>query len=326
MAHSHVHAHAGHSHGGDRSASKRALRISLGFTVAYGVVQVVTGVWFHSLALIADAVHNVSDGGAIALALAAAWAAGLPARGARTYGWRRAEILAALVNGLALVVISGWIFYEAYTRLQNPPDVVGLGVLVVGLVGVVANGIPVVLMLRAGSRHDLNLRGALVHAATDVVGSAGAALAGLIVMLTGWPYADPLIGAAIGVVVLVSSWGLIRESLRILLEVAPEDCDPEQIGNALAHQDGVKEVHDLHIWTITSGFPALSAHIVAQPGTDHDRLLHTLQALLSDRFDLTHSTLQIDRDHTQLLQIHRPACPQNPAKRATRTDPEEAQR
>lgn len=326
MAHSHVHVHTGHGHGGDRSASKRALRISLAFTVAYGLVQVVTGVWFHSLALIADAVHNVSDGGAIALALAAVWAAGLPARGARTYGWRRAEILAALVNGLALVVISVWIFYQAYTRLQNPPDVVGLGVLVIGLVGVVANGIPVVLMVRAGSRRDLNLRGALVHAATDVLGSAGAALAGLIVMLTGWPYADPLIGAAIGAIVLVSSWGLIRESLRILLEVAPEDCDPEQIGNALANEDGVKEVHDLHIWTITSGFPALSAHIVAQPGADHDQLLHHLQALLSQRFGLTHSTLQIDRDHTQLLQIHSPTCPQSPANRATPSEPEEAQR
>ena len=133
MAHTHAHTHgAGHGHAGDRTASKRALRISLGFTVAFGLVQVVTGVWFHSLALIADAAHNVSDGGAIALALAAAWAAGLPARGARTFGWRRAEILAALVNGLALIVISGWIFYEAYTRLQNPPDVVGAGVLVLG--------------------------------------------------------------------------------------------------------------------------------------------------------------------------------------------------
>ena len=323
MAHTHVHAPGvGHGQAGDRSASKRALRISLGFTVAYGVVQVVTGVWFHSLALIADAVHNVSDGGAIALALAAAWAAGLPARGPRTFGWRRAEILAALVNGLALVVISGWIFYEAYTRLQNPPDVVGVGVLVVGLVGVIANGIPVVLMLRAGSRHDLNLRGALVHAATDVLGSAGAALAGLIVMLTGWEYADPLIGAAIGVIVLVSSWGLIRESLRILLEIAPEDCDPDEIGQTLARQDGVKEVHDLHVWTITSGFPALSAHIVAQPGIDHDRLLHHLQELLRDRFELTHSTLQIDRDHNRLLQIHRVGCPENPASRATPTQAE----
>ncbi len=128
--------------------------------------------------------------------------------------------------------------------------------------------------------------------------------------------ADPLIGAGIGVIVLVSSWGLIRESLRILLEVAPEDCDPDEIGQMLASQEGVKEVHDLHIWTITSGFPALSAHVVAQPSTDHDRLLHHLQELLRDRFELTHSTLQIDRDHSRLLQIHRPNCPDNPANRS----------
>ena len=138
-AHSHGHAHA---HRPDRSGSRRALSISLGLTVAYGLIQVGTGIWFHSLALIADAVHNVSDGAAIALALGAAWAAGLPARGSRTFGWRRAEILAALVNGLALVAISIWIFYEAYQRLSQPPDVVGAGVLVVGLVGVVANGSP----------------------------------------------------------------------------------------------------------------------------------------------------------------------------------------
>jgi cobalt-zinc-cadmium efflux system protein len=311
-AHAHGHSHA---HSIDRSGSRRALSISLALTVAYGLVQVATGFWFHSLALLADAVHNVSDGGAIALALGAAWAAGLPARGPRTFGWRRAEILAALVNGLALVVVSGWIFYEAYQRLNRPPDVVGVGVLIVGLVGVVANGIPVVLMLRASKGDDLNLRGALIHAATDVLGSAGAALAGLIVMLTGSPYADPLIGAAIGVIVLVSSWGLIRQSLRILLEAAPDDCDPEQIGQALASQDGVKQVHDLHIWTITSGFPALSAHIVAQTGADHDRLLHQLQALLHDHFNLSHTTLQIDRDHNELLQIHSTTCPDNPANR-----------
>src|SRR6478672_9598483 len=142
--HVHGHAHA-HPHATDRSGSRRALSIALGLTVAYGLVQVVTGVWFDSLALIADAVHNVSDGGAIALALGAAWAAGLPARGARTFGWRRAEILAALVNGLALVVVSCWIFYQAFERLQNPPDVAGLGVLIVGSIGVVANGIPVVV-------------------------------------------------------------------------------------------------------------------------------------------------------------------------------------
>jgi cobalt-zinc-cadmium efflux system protein len=310
----HAHAH-GHSHDLDRAGSKRALSISLALTVAYGLVQVATGIWFHSLALLADAVHNVSDGAAISLALGAAWAAGLPARGARTFGWRRAEILAALVNGLALVVISLWIFYEAYSRIHQPPDVVGLGVFVVGLIGVVANGVPVILMLRASrSGDDLNLRGAMIHAATDVVGSAGAALAGLIVWLTGWSYADPIIGAGIGVIVLVSSWGLIRESLRILLEVAPEDCNPQEIGQRLAEQEGVKQVHDLHIWTITSGFPAVSAHIVAKPGTDHDRLLHQLQAVLHDQFGLDHATLQIDRDHNELLQIHRVDCDQHPSQ------------
>lgn len=297
------HAHHGHAHGPDRSGSRRALSVSLALTVAYGVVQVGTGIWFHSLALIADAVHNVSDGAAIALALAAAWAAGLPARGSRTFGWRRAEILAALINGLALVVISGWIFYEAYERLRQPPDVVGAGVLVVGLVGIAANGVPVILMLRASQAEDLNLRGALIHAATDVLGSAGAALSGLIVWTTGWRYADPLIGAAIGLVVLVSSWGLIRESVRILMEVAPGDCDPQKIGQAMADHPGVKEVHDLHIWTITSGFPALSAHVVAEPGTDHDRLLHELEAFIHERFDITHTTLQIDRDHAGLVQL-----------------------
>ena len=200
-------------------------------------------------------------------------------------------------------MISLWIFYEAYQRFQHPPDVVGAGVLVIGLVGVVANGIPVVLMLRAGTRHDLNLRGAMIHAATDVLGSAGAALSGLIIMLTGWEYADPLVGALIGVIILFSSWGLIRESLRILLEVAPGDCDPQEIGQTMAAQPGVKEVHDLHIWTITSGFPALSAHIVARSGVDQDRLLHDLEALIHERFDIDHTTLQIDRDHSQLITL-----------------------
>jgi cobalt-zinc-cadmium efflux system protein len=298
----HVHTHA-HGDPDGRAGSRRALSVSLCLTVAYGLVQVASGVWFHSLALIADAVHNVSDGGAIALALGAAWAAGLPARGALTFGWRRAEILAALVNGLALVLISGWIFYEAYQRLQHPPDVVGLGVFIVGLVGVVANGVPVILMLRASTGDDLNLRGAMIHAATDVLGSAGAAASGLIVILTGWRYADPLIGAAIGAIVVVSSWSLIRQSLRILMEVAPDDCDPDQIGQAIADHAGVKQVHDLHIWTITSGFPALSAHVIAESGIDHDRLLHDLEALIHDRFQITHTTLQIDRDHSELVQL-----------------------
>jgi cobalt-zinc-cadmium efflux system protein len=207
------------------------------------------------------------------------------------------------VNGLALVGVSAFILYEAYHRFGHPPHVAGAGVFVVGLVGVAANGIPVVVMLRASTGDDLNLRGALIHAGADVLGSAGAAAAGLIVWLTGWRSADPLIAAGIGAVILVSSFGLIRESLRILMEVAPGDCDPNQIGQALADHPGVKEVHDLHIWTITSGFPALSAHVIAETGADHDRILHELEALVRSRFRIGHTTFQIDRDHSELVQL-----------------------
>lgn len=317
MTATHTHSH-GHRHAPDRSASAGALSLSLVLTVAYGLVQLAAGVLFHSLALVADAVHNVSDGAAIALALGAAWAAGLPARGARTFGWRRAEILAALVNGLALVAISCWIFYEAYARVGRTPAVSGGGVLAVGLAGIVANGVAVVVMLRASTGDDLNLRGAMLHAVADVLGSAGAAVAGLIVLTTGWRAADPIIGAVIGLVVLVSSWGLVRESLRILMEVAPGDCDPAEIGQAMADHPGVKEVHDLHIWTITSGFPALSAHVVAEAGTDHDRLLHELEDVVQKQFRIGHTTLQIDLDHSELVQL-RPRAP-DPVRRPSPAD------
>ena len=292
--------HHGHSH---RARSSRALGLVLALTVGYTAAEIVGGLLTGSLALLADAGHMIGDSAALGLALGAAWLAGRPATPKRSFGYRRAEILAALVNGLALVVISVGIFIEAYRRYGEAPDVSGGGVLVVGLIGIVANGIPVLIMLRASTGDDLNLRGAVIHAATDVLGSAGAAASGLIVLLTGWQTADTLIGAGIGLVVLLSSWGLIRESLRILMEVAPGDCDPNEVGQAMADHPGVKEVHDLHIWTITSGFPALSAHVIADTGADHDRLLHELEDLVQTRFRIGHTTLQIDRDHSQLVQL-----------------------
>ena len=172
------------------------------------------------------------------------------------------------------------------------------------------------LMLRAGTSDDLNLRGAMLHALGDMLGSAGTAVAGLVVLTTGWKAVDPLVGGLIGLLVVFTAWTLIRDSLRILMEAAPADCDPQEIGQALAEADGVLQVHDLHIWTITSGFPSLSAHIVAEADADHDRLLHALEHLLDERFGITHTTLQIDRDHGQgLLQIHRPGCEQAPVRR-----------
>ncbi len=248
------------------------------------------------------------------MALAAAWAAGLPARGGRTFGWRRAEVLAAVVNGVALVGLSGVILWQALARIgSHEAHPVAGGVIVFGLIGVVANGIPVLAMLRAGDRADLNLRGALQHAAADVLGSAGTALAGLLVLAFAWRAADPVVGGAIGLLVLASSVRLIREATEVLLEAAPRGVDPDAIGQALAEMDGVKEAHDLHVWTITSGMVALSVHLVATQGADHDRLLHDAQALLRDRHAITHTTIQIDRDHDRLLQIHRPGCPEGPA-------------
>src|SRR5215207_3762982 len=213
----------GHDHG---ARNRRALGASLALTVAFGVAQVVAGFVFDSLALLADAVHNVSDGLAIGLALGAAWLAGLPARGARTFGWRRLEILAALVNGITLVLLAAWILWESMRRLDDPGDVGGVGVIVVGLVGVVMNGVPVWLLLRRADRRDLNVRGALLHAAGDVLGSLGAAVAGVIVAVTGADVADPIVAALIGLVILATSYGLLRDSTRVLLEMAPPDVDP----------------------------------------------------------------------------------------------------
>ena len=304
------HSHAGHGHA-HAAGSQRALRIALIFTVVFGLVEAVAGYWFGSLALISDAVHNVSDGFAIALALAAAWAAGLPARGARTFGWRRAEVLAALVNGVTLVALSIVIVWQACERLfGSQPAVTGWAVVIVGAIGILANGIPVLVLLRDGDRENLNLRGALIHAAADLLGSAGAVVAGILV-LSGYPKADPLIAAGIGILVALTSFSLIRDSVRVLMEVAPEGVEVEDIGMGLARLEGVKQVHDLHVWTITSGMVAVAVHIVALDGADHDRVLHAAQELLTEH-GIDHATIQIDRDHDRLLQIHRPDCAEAP--------------
>ena len=310
-AHHHAHGHHGHSHPhGSADGSRRALGWALAITVAFGVVQIVGGIVFDSLAVLADSVHNLSDGLAIGLALGAAWLAGLPARGARTFGWRRAEILAALVNALTLIAVALWIAWGAWERFRHPTGVVGSGVLAIGAIGIVANGVPVWLMLRHADRSNLNVHGALIHAATDVLGSLGVVIAGAIVLLTGWTRADPLIAALIGLIVLVSSWQLLRDSVRVLLEVAPAGLEPDLIGRTVANEPGVRNVHDLHVWTITSGLDALSAHVVIDAAADADEVLHRLEGVLEERFGITHSTLQIDRDHTGLLQIHRRGCPQ----------------
>jgi cobalt-zinc-cadmium efflux system protein len=299
----------GHAHGAH--ATRRALTGALILTVAFGAVQVVVGLAIGSLALIADAVHNLADGGAIALALLAAWAAARPPTATHTYGWARLEILAALVNGVLLIALSAWIFWDAAVRLLDPPAVDGSGLVIVGLAGMVANGFAAWLLLRGDHQHDLNLRGALLHTISDVAGSAGAAIAGVLILAFGWYAADPAMAALIGLLILVSSWNFVRGPLAILLEAAPPGIRTDDVGRAMAAVPGVRDVHDLHIWTL-SQMTALSAHVVALPAADTDEVLHAVEQTLRERYGIAHTTIQVERDHRQLLSIHRPGCPEGP--------------
>lgn len=276
------------------------------------------GIWLHSVALVADAAHNVSDGVAVGIALAAASLALRGAAGRRTYGWGRLEILAALVNGLTLVALGVLIGIEAIARLGDPPAVRGVGVILFGLAGVAVNGTAVAAMWRAArGGDDLNLHGALLHTAADVAGSVGVVVAGVLVTAFGWDAADPIIALGVSVLCIVSARGLIVEPVRILLERAPPYLDPQAIGRALCSVEGVRQVHDVHAWTITSGFDAVSVHVIAAPGVDQHALLHTLEEVLRAQFGVTHTTIQVDRDHATPLTIHRVGCPEAPRPRTS---------
>jgi cobalt-zinc-cadmium efflux system protein len=271
----------------------RPLAIVLAMLVAFTVVEVVGGVLTDSLALLADAGHMLADDASLALALAAMWIARKPPTPERSFGYRRAEILAALANGVALVAIAIWIFVEGARRLAAPPDVLGGWMLVVASAGLAVNVVAAVVLGRA-ERGNLNLQAAFRHVLADLLGSVGAIVAALVILLTGWLYADPLIGMAIGVLILVGSWSILRDSVSILLEGAPRDMDARGVGRALSGAPGVVEVHDLHIWEIGSGFPALSAHVLVGREEDCHARRRELERLLQDGFGIVHTTLQVD--------------------------------
>jgi cobalt-zinc-cadmium efflux system protein len=283
-----------HGHGHDaRAGSARALALALALTAGYTIVEVVAGFLAGSLALLADAVHMLSDNVSIGLALFAAWLARRPETPERTYGFKRAEVLAALANGVALVALAIWIFYEAFRRLGDPPDVLGGWMLVVGAAGVVVNVAAGAILART-RRASLNVEAAFRHVLADLLGSLGVVLAAVVILTTGWLEADPLVSILIGVLVLVSSWSILRDSTSILLEAAPKGMDTSAVGARLAGAPGVVEVHDLHIWTITSGFPALSAHVLVGRGEDCHGRRRELEQLLQREFGIEHTTLQVD--------------------------------
>ena len=282
--------HHGHDHG-DRG--RAALTGALVLVLALMVGEIVAGALASSLALLADAGHLLTDAAALGLAVFAATMALRPARGGWTYGFRRVEILAAQANGLALVLVGIWIVYEAVRRLVDPPDVRGGLVLAVALAGVVVSLAAAALLARP-SRASLNVRGAFLHVATDMGAFAGTALAGGLVLATGWDRFDPLASLAVAALMFWSSAGLLRESTRILLEASPGGMDPHKIQEAMLAEPGVVEVHDLHVWTVGSGFPSLSAHVLVAPGGDCHDARRSLAAMLSRRFGLEHTTLQVE--------------------------------
>jgi cobalt-zinc-cadmium efflux system protein len=276
-----------------RARNRRSLAIVLGLTLAFTAVEVVGGLLTGSLALLADAVHMLSDNLALTLALVAVWLAGRPSTPQRSFGYQRAEILAALANGVILVALAIWIFVEAWGRLTDPPEVLAGWVALVAVAGLAVNLGSAAILERAG-HETLNMRAAFRHVIADALGSAGVLVAALVILLTGWRYADPLAGALIGLLVLASSWSVLRDSVHILLEGAPPGLDARALGRRLTDMPGVVEVHDLHVWTITSGFPALAAHVLVERGDDCHARRRELEELLRREFGIEHTTLQVD--------------------------------
>jgi cobalt-zinc-cadmium efflux system protein len=282
-----------HAHVHERAESSRALAIALAITAVYTVVEVVGGIYTGSLAVLADAVHMLSDNVAIALALAAAWLATRPATPGRSYGYKRAEVLAALANGVLLVALSIWIFVAAIQRLTDPPDVLGGWMLVIAAVGIAVNLAAGGVLYRSRAA-SINVEAAFRHVLADLLGSFGVLAAAVAILTTGWLQADPIVSILIGLLVLASAWTILRDSTEILLEATPRGMDATAIGRRLAGAPGVVEVHDLHVWTITSGFTALSAHVLVRPGEDCHGRRRELERLLHDEFGIEHTTLQVD--------------------------------
>jgi cobalt-zinc-cadmium efflux system protein len=291
------HGHAGHTHGVAADADRRWLTLALGLIAGFMAAEVVVGILARSLALISDAAHMLTDAGAILLALIAMRLAARPPRGGYTFGLKRAEILSAQANGLTMLLLGAWLAYEAIRRLIHPRPVAGVLVLVTALVGIGVNAAASWALSRA-NRTSLNVEGAFQHILTDLFAFIATALAGLVIVVTGWDRADAI--ATLVVVVLMARAGvrLVGRSGRIFLEAAPAGTDMPALGAELAALPGVAEVHDLHVWEITSGQPALSAHVLVDPGEDCHAVRVDIESLLRTRHHITHSTLQVDHAGT----------------------------
>ncbi len=300
-----AHHHGAHVHGSRLDEPR--LRRALALIVLVMAIEITAGVIAHSLALLSDAGHMLTDAGALTFSLAAIRLAARPARGAMTFGFRRLEILSAQANGVTLLVVAAFIVFEAIHRLVDPPQVRAGLVLAVAAAGAVLN-VVAVMTLSGADRSSLNVEGSFQHVVTDLYGFLGTALAAIVILLTGFQRADPIASLLVAALMIRSGVALVRASARIFLEAAPEDIDPEQVGRALIAVPGVIEVHDLHVWEVSSGFPALSAHVLVGREADCHSARREMEATLHERFGLDHTTLQVDHVGGELLEIA-PAAP-----------------
>jgi cobalt-zinc-cadmium efflux system protein len=296
MAHTHAHGLSGES-------DARRLGGAFALIVAFMVAELVAGILGSSLALISDAGHMLTDAVALGLALAALRLANRPPTGSFTYGLRRAEILSAQINGITLLLLGGLIIFEGIRRLIDPPDVEGALVLVVAVIGIGVN-LVAARMLAGAERRSLNVEGAFLHVVTDLFAFIATAIAGALILIWGFERADGIASLLIAALMLWAAYGLLRETGRVFMEAAPPGLDPEAIGEALVHEAGVVEVHDLHVWEVTTGMPAISAHMIVREDADCHEARWRAARLLADRFGVEHSTLQVEHEPgDDLLQI-----------------------
>ena len=279
----------------ERTTDSRRLALALTITAIYFFAEVLGGLWTNSLALLSDAGHMFSDTAALGLSLCAFQIARRPATSKKTYGYQRLEILAALINGLVLWLVVGVIFTEAYRRFLNPPEVRTIGMLVIAAVGLAVN-IVAGRVLYACDQGNLNIRGAFLHVVGDALGSVGAVVAALIMLFTGWYIADPLISFLIGILILYTSWELVRDSVDILMQSVPRGIDTAEVQRAMEQVSGVLKVHDLHVWTVTSGVFTLSAHAVIHQNGDPQKILDQVEARLKSDFSIEHTTIQLETE------------------------------
>jgi cobalt-zinc-cadmium efflux system protein len=298
------HSHAGHSHGASADADRGKLRIALALILGLMAAEVVTGIVANSLALLSDAAHMLTDAAAIGLSLVAIRLAARPAGGQMTFGLKRVEILSAQANGVTLLVLAAIIAIEAVRRLFDPPTVDATLILVVALAGIVVN-LTATAVLAGANRRSLNVEGSFQHLLTDLFAFVGTAIAAVTILLSGFDRADAIASLLVAGLMLRSALGLLRESGRIFLEASPRGIDPDRIGRRMAEQPGVVEVHDLHVWEVTSEFPALSAHVTVAQDADCHRARLELADLIEREFGVHHTTLQVEHEPKRLVQIER---------------------